>query len=276
MTSITQKIPNFVGGISQQPDELVNTGSVKDLVNGVPDIKGILSKRPGSKLVDTLSSDVEGTWHHYFRDGNEQYFMRVRYDGQVDIWDAVTGKPRLVRYSENPVDFDGLSNGQPDGYYIGQWQNMFIPPDVLTLPGISSTDQAHDFFWVWYGNAPATGFETLEGTSWGDAEGSKVFNGDRIFFYHRVTDAGVTETGFTVERIRGSLPICLACDITAFKAAQDNFYAADAALTQIGVDIEKVELDLQDETLTHTEIADLELKKISTGGSDSWSNYNIQ
>jgi hypothetical protein len=261
MTSITQKIPNFVGGISQQPDELFNTGSVKDLVNGIPDIKGILSKRPGSKLVDTLSSDVEGTWHHYFRDSNEQYFMRVRYDGQVDIWDALTGKPRLVRYSNNPVDFDGLSNSEPDGYYQTTWSDHTTPPDVLTITGISTTDQANDFFWVWSGNTPDTASETLTGTSWGDAEGAAVFNGDRIFFYHRVTDAGVTETGFTVEKIRGALPVCLACDITGFKAAQDNLYAADAALTQIGVDIEKVELDLQDTTLTAQEIADLELKK---------------
>ena len=261
MTSITQKIPNFVGGISQQPDELVNTGSVKDLVNGIPDIKGILSKRPGSKLVDTLSSDVEGTWHHYFRDGNEQYFMRVRYDGQVDIWDAVTGKPRLVRYSKNPVNFDGLSNAEPDGYYQTTWSDNTTPPDVLTITGISTTDQANDFFWVWEGNSPDTAAETLTGTSWGDAEGASVFNGDRIFFYHRVTDAGVTQTGFTVERIRGALPVCLACDIVAFKAAQDNVYAADATLLQIGVDIEKVELDLQDTTLTPTEIAALELKK---------------
>ena len=261
MTSITQKIPNFVGGISQQPDELVNTGSVKDLVNGVPDIKGILSKRPGSKLVDTLSTHVEGTWHHYFRDGNEQYFMRVRRNGHIDVWDALTGKPRLVRYSSNPVDFDGLSNTEPDGYYQTTWNDNTTPPDVLTITGISSTDQANDFFWVWEGNSPDTASETLTGTSWGDAEGVSIYNGDRIFFYHRVTDAGVTETGFTVERIRGSLPICLECDITAFKAAQDNVYAASRDLTQIGVDIEKVELDLQDTTLTPTEIAALELKK---------------
>ena len=104
MTSVTQKIPNFVGGISQQPDELINTGSVKDLVNGLPDIKGILSKRPGSKLISTLSSQVEGKWHHYFRDNNEQYFMRVRRNGQVDVWDALSGTPRVVTYSSEPVE----------------------------------------------------------------------------------------------------------------------------------------------------------------------------
>ena len=38
MTSITQTIPQFFGGISQQPDELMLPGQVKDLLNGVPDI----------------------------------------------------------------------------------------------------------------------------------------------------------------------------------------------------------------------------------------------
>ena len=38
MTSITQTIPSFTGGISQQPDELMLPGQVKDLLNGVPDI----------------------------------------------------------------------------------------------------------------------------------------------------------------------------------------------------------------------------------------------
>ena len=115
MTSITQKVPNFIGGISQQPDELINTGSVKDLVNGLPDIKGILSKRPGSKLVNTLSTKVEGKWHHYFRDNNEQYFMRVRRNGQVDVWDALSGTPRLVTYSDTPVEIGNLhTQGESD------------------------------------------------------------------------------------------------------------------------------------------------------------------
>ena len=33
MTGITQKIPNYIGGISQQPDELMPPGSVRDALN---------------------------------------------------------------------------------------------------------------------------------------------------------------------------------------------------------------------------------------------------
>ena len=104
MTAVSQKIPNLIGGISQQPIEKQLPGTVKDAVNVVPDVKGILAKRPGSQLVATLSADVDGVWHNYYRDDAEQYFMRVRPDGQIDVWDALTGLPRLVKYSVTPLD----------------------------------------------------------------------------------------------------------------------------------------------------------------------------
>ena len=38
MASITQQIPNYIGGISEQPDELKLPGQVKDLNNAFPDL----------------------------------------------------------------------------------------------------------------------------------------------------------------------------------------------------------------------------------------------
>ena len=55
MASVTQKIPNYVLGISTQPDEQKSPGQVVDLVNGVPDVVRQLDKRPGSKLISTIS-----------------------------------------------------------------------------------------------------------------------------------------------------------------------------------------------------------------------------
>tara|TARA_B100000530_G_scaffold77341_1_gene46378 strand:- start:9549 stop:12593 length:3045 start_codon:yes stop_codon:yes gene_type:complete len=104
MTAVSQKIPNLIGGISQQPIEKQLPGTVKDAVNVVPDVKGILAKRPGSQLVATLSVDVDGVWHNYYRDDAEQYFIRVRPDGQVDVWDARDGSPRIVRYTTTPLN----------------------------------------------------------------------------------------------------------------------------------------------------------------------------
>jgi len=258
MTSVTQKISNFVGGISQQPDELINPNSVKDLVNGVPDIKGILSKRPGSKLINNLTTHVEGTWHHYYRDTNEQYFIRVRRDGQVDVWNALSGEPRLVRYTNNPIGFEGLNNNQPDGYYQTTWS------DHTTIPTITTPVDSNDFFWVWEGNGvDGNGDEipdTLTGTNWGDSEDEDVYNGDRIFYYYRTTDEGVVETGFSIERIRGSLPVCLACDVEAFKTAQLAAISAEEALTEKAVELEQLEVQLADTSLSTAAKDDLETK----------------
>ena len=51
MCSVTQKVPNYVLGISQQPDEKKALGQVADIVNGIPDVVKQLTKRPGSQLI---------------------------------------------------------------------------------------------------------------------------------------------------------------------------------------------------------------------------------
>ncbi len=71
MASITQTIPSFTGGISQQPDELVLPGQVKDLINGIPDITDGLVKRPGSRFINSLAGAAAGTSFSYYRDESE-------------------------------------------------------------------------------------------------------------------------------------------------------------------------------------------------------------
>ena len=74
MTSITQTISSFTGGISQQPDALKVPGQVTEAKNVLPDITtGGLLKRPGGQLVKSLSdgtnnSYTTGRWFHYYRD----------------------------------------------------------------------------------------------------------------------------------------------------------------------------------------------------------------
>ena len=53
MASITQTIPSFSLGISQQPDHLKFPGQVTDIVNAIPDVTRGLFKRPGAKRIGT-------------------------------------------------------------------------------------------------------------------------------------------------------------------------------------------------------------------------------
>ena len=92
MASITQTIPNFIGGVSQQPDQLKLPGQVSEVVNAIPDITRGLYKRPGAarKGTDPLPNvQSGGSWFHYHRDEEEgSYIGQVAADGQLRMWKA--------------------------------------------------------------------------------------------------------------------------------------------------------------------------------------------
>ena len=92
MAGITQTIPSFVSGISEQPDHLKFQGQLTDIVNAVPDITLGLYKRPGAVRVGTapLASVASGgSWFHYFRDDNEgAYVGQVDSSGVLKVWKA--------------------------------------------------------------------------------------------------------------------------------------------------------------------------------------------
>ncbi len=106
MTSIRQTIPNYHGGISQQPDELKSPGQVVEAKNVYPDVVQGLLKRPGSKLIASLSdnstaalnSEVNGRWFHYYRDEAEQYIGQVHRDGDINVWRCSDGAAQTVNY----------------------------------------------------------------------------------------------------------------------------------------------------------------------------------
>ena len=87
MTSITQTVPNYTAGISQQPDQFKNPGQVSDALNVIPDVTQGLVKRPGSSYIKTLSSTTNATYFHYYRDDVEQYIGKIEpSSGAVKIW----------------------------------------------------------------------------------------------------------------------------------------------------------------------------------------------
>ena len=96
MAGITQTIPNYFGGISEQPDQLKNPGQVKNVVNAIPDITYGLYKRPGSKRVGTsplASVQSGGSWFHYYRDETEgSYIGQIAADGNVRVWRCNDGQ----------------------------------------------------------------------------------------------------------------------------------------------------------------------------------------
>ena len=102
MAGITQTIPSFNQGISEQPDHLKFQGQVRDIVNAIPDVTLGLYKRPGSKRIGTAPlSNVQsgGSWFHYFRDETEgSYVGQVAADGQVRVWRCSDGQQMTTAY----------------------------------------------------------------------------------------------------------------------------------------------------------------------------------
>ena len=97
MAVVNQKIPNLLGGVSQQPDSLKLPGQVRECLNAVPDPTYGLLKRPGLKLVSALAGAVSGgRWFSILRDANEKYIGQFSPTGVLRIWDAQTGVAKTV------------------------------------------------------------------------------------------------------------------------------------------------------------------------------------
>ena len=117
MASVTQKVPNYVLGISTQPDEKKVPGQVVDLVNGVPDVVRQLIKRPGSQLVKEItttsnpygdsktyavSTAAHSKWFSIYTAHDEQYIGQCAADGTVNIWRCSDGASIPVDYADVP------------------------------------------------------------------------------------------------------------------------------------------------------------------------------
>ena len=104
MATVTQTIPNYVLGISTQPDEMKVPGQVVDLKNAVPDVVRQCIKRPGSHLVAQITPDTgaNAKWFHIYTDESNQYIGQVANDGEVKIWRCSDGV-------EIPVDYNDIA-----------------------------------------------------------------------------------------------------------------------------------------------------------------------
>jgi len=103
MPTVTQTIPNFYQGISQQSDEQKVPGQVRNAENVIPDIVDGLSKRPGLEFVKTLAgSPASGKWFHYYRDDVEgSYIGKVSTNGTVSMWKCSDGSAVSVTVNDN-------------------------------------------------------------------------------------------------------------------------------------------------------------------------------
>jgi hypothetical protein len=120
MSTFSQSIPNFLSGVSQQPDNRKRPGQVKEAVNVYPDFALGMLKRPGSKFISTLFNATtvgSSKWFPILRDSSEKYV--AQFDGfKFKIWDLSTGLVQIVDHG------DGCTATTERDAYITEVNNL--------------------------------------------------------------------------------------------------------------------------------------------------------
>lgn len=111
MAAISQKIPNLLGGVSQQPDPVKLPGQVRAADNVYLDPTFGCRKRPGTEFTSLLGTGIpnESKWFSIFRDNNERYAVCMYRDTSdvftVRVWDLNDGSERTVAISSSAADY---------------------------------------------------------------------------------------------------------------------------------------------------------------------------
>ena len=121
MASVTQTIPNYLGGVSNQPDDKKLPGQVKEALNAYPDPTFGLTKRPGFKFISELTSSStalsttvldNAKWFYYNRDSDEKYIGCIvgasgSPYGQIYVWNADTYAECAITYTGSSREYLG-------------------------------------------------------------------------------------------------------------------------------------------------------------------------
>tara|TARA_R100001530_G_scaffold1263_7_gene2200 strand:+ start:1848 stop:4457 length:2610 start_codon:yes stop_codon:yes gene_type:complete len=106
MAAVTQRIDNYLGGVSKQSDDKKLPNQVRECLNGYPDPTFGLTKRPGFKWIANLGTGTtydSSKWFYISRDDDEQYIGCIKpasggSTGDIDIWNATSGVACTVNY----------------------------------------------------------------------------------------------------------------------------------------------------------------------------------
>jgi len=233
MASITQTIPQYSLGMSEQPDQLKFPGQVTEVINAIPDITKGLFKRPGAKRVGTTPlANVQsgGSWFHYFRDETEgSYIGQIAADGQVRVWRCSDGQQMTTAYG---------TGGQTA---IQNYLATSTPENIQTLTindttFVTSRDTTNANTLVGTtGTTDATpdahfGFIELLRTENGRQYGLNINNGTTVTTVKRATKIKVTGNNFDESDGSGHCP-GIGTEVYAVTAA--NTYGATTNVVHV-------------------------------------------
>ena len=139
MTTLTQKIPNLLGGISQQPDVKKFPGEVRTCINAFPEYALGLMKRPGSKVEALLRGSALPGGSADTPSGQSAV---TRYYGATEKWFDINvdGVPYVGQIN----DYSYTANGSKDHLSLKLWfKDSGIPRAVNLDSYMDSANQTY-------------------------------------------------------------------------------------------------------------------------------------
>ncbi len=107
MPAVTQRVDNYLGGVSRQSDDKKLPGQVEECINGYPDPTFGLTKRPGFQWIGNLGTGTtydNSKWFFISRTDDEKYIGCItpvptgQSQGAIAIWNAVTFAACTITY----------------------------------------------------------------------------------------------------------------------------------------------------------------------------------
>ena len=106
MPAVTQRVDDYLGGVSRQSDDKKLPGQVEECINGYPDPTFGLTKRPGFQWIGNLGTGTtydNSKWFFISRTETEKYIGCITpavggSTGAIAIWNAVTFAPANISY----------------------------------------------------------------------------------------------------------------------------------------------------------------------------------
>ena len=146
MPAINQRIPNFIGGVSQQPDLLKFPGQVRICDNAVPDVTFGLTKRPPGEFVKALTNANDtGYWYNIIRDGDEKYLVQITPGNTgshpIRVWNLLTGVEQSMTNSSGDSLYAYLA-GATAPYAVQTVQDYTIIANPQKTIGTTGTTDA--------------------------------------------------------------------------------------------------------------------------------------
>ena len=140
MPAVTQRVDDYLGGVSRQSDDKKLPGQVEECINGYPDPTFGLTKRPGFQWIANLATGTtydNSKWFFIPKDDTEKYIGCItpvpsgQSQGAIAIWNAVTGAACTITYGTGAQAY--LTGARTDYHVLTRQAKSYITNKTVTV-----------------------------------------------------------------------------------------------------------------------------------------------